>query len=246
MSLFSMSLRSRKMSPRRINRSETVPGPLPAEREAGFILLPVCFLLPGPVLAWLFPGLSPGLRSAFASFIVLLCSVIIFRKSLLLRLRMEKPAFRYVLLPFLESIVIYLLCLFAVSFVMRLCAAGQNPNDDNIRSMLAASGPLFAIALLITGPVSEEIFFRYFVFTSLKKHGIIVSIVLTFLIFATLHLIPYVFSSAFPAILLFMLQYLPATLSLCLLYTRTDSLSCAILLHVLINVFSMTYYLSVI
>ena len=106
------------------------------------------------------------------------------------------------------------------------------PQED-LPDELGADGStaaLFAAAFLVTvvAPVAEELFFRGFVFTSLRRWGLWPAALLTGTIFGAIHL------GSAPDVL-----YLPILaifgVVLCLLYWKTNSLYPAIALHAINN-----------
>ncbi len=129
----------------------------------------------------------------------------------------------WLLVAFLAFVVISA----AYSAIVDIGAQEDLPDELGVDGSTAA---LFAAAFLVTviAPVAEEIFFRGFVFTSLRRWGLWPAALVTGTFFGAIHL------GSAPDVL-----YLPILaifgVVLCLLYAKTGSLYPAIVLHAINN-----------
>lgn len=118
-----------------------------------------------------------------------------------------------------------------------LSVTGSNENNEAVIQMAKDSiGPTAAMAVILA-PIVEESMFRAGIFGLIRRKSRFWAYAVSALCFALYH----VWESALydPRQLLFILQYLPASLALAYVYERSDSIWGCIFLHMLINGISM-------
>ena len=102
---------------------------------------------------------------------------------------------------------------------------GRFPLEEMTRDMISGNPLIMSIQLGILGPVGEELFFRGFAHTALRrKYGFRKGIILSSLFFGVYHIIPWQIPYAFVAGLI-----------LAYVYERTQSIYSPILFHILNN-----------
>lgn len=102
---------------------------------------------------------------------------------------------------------------------------GQFPLDELVEQMVSRSPVLMSLNLAVLGPVGEEIFFRGFAYSALrKKYGVKKGILVSALFFGAYHMIPWQIPYAVVAGVL-----------LALVYEKTQSLYPSILFHIINN-----------
>lgn len=143
----------------------------------------------------------------------------------------------YLLLTALSNLVYYLL-------LAVLNGESINPNDEAvIDAVQTSSGAMIAVAVLL-GPVVEETIFRGVLFGSLRSKSRVAAYLVSWLIFSVYHLWQYAVADPDPRLLIMLLDYLPASLALGWAYERSRNLWCPIVVHALINLISVSYYIN--
>ena len=128
---------------------------------------------------------------------------------------------------FLKTISLYMLLIFLLAIASNLLSGSlkqslglplQGQNDARIQAALLENPYLFLLVGCFVGPVVEELFFRrFFLGTFLAKFSDWLGIVLTTILFATLHMHSWALSEWVTAI-----SYIAGGLLLSLLYLRKD------------------------
>ena len=128
---------------------------------------------------------------------------------------------------FLKTISLYMLLIFLLTIASNLLSGSlkqslglplQGQNDARIQVALLENPYLFLLVGCFVGPVVEELFFRrFFLGTFLAKFSDWLGIVLTTILFATLHMHSWALSEWVTAI-----SYIAAGLLFSLLYLRKD------------------------
>jgi membrane protease YdiL (CAAX protease family) len=102
---------------------------------------------------------------------------------------------------------------------------GQFPLDELVEQMVSGNPVLMSLNLAVLGPVGEEVFFRGFAYSALrKKYGVKKGILVSSLFFGAYHMIPWQIPYAVVAGVL-----------LALVYEKTQSLYPPILFHIINN-----------
>ncbi len=130
---------------------------------------------------------------------------------------------------------------FALLFISSLLVTGlfervgltQNENNDAVYAMATTElGPIAAAGTFLA-PFVEECIFRGAIFGSLRRKNRALAYIVSVLLFSLYH----VWQSALfdPMQLLYLLQYIPASLILVRCYERCDSIWAVIFVHMLNN-----------
>ena len=139
------------------------------------------------------------------------------------------------------EIFIVVLRSFALLFISSLAVTGlfervgltQNENNDAVYAMATAEfGPIAAAGSFLA-PFVEECIFRGAIFGGLRRKNRAVAYIVSALLFSLYH----VWESAIfdPTQLLYLVQYIPASLILARCYERCDSIWGVIFVHMLNN-----------
>ena len=110
-----------------------------------------------------------------------------------------------------------------------------NVNDRNIASLAQEHYLLMVLGTVVLVPVTEELLYRGVVFSALQKANPILAYALSILLFSAIHVIGYVGTYHWSALLLCLLQYIPAGFCLAWVYQQSGSIFTPILLHATIN-----------
>ncbi len=121
----------------------------------------------------------------------------------------------------------------------RVLGSLTNPNQAAVNAMTRLNpGVMLAIGVFLA-PVVEETLFRGVVFGSLQGRNRLAAYLLSTLLFALYHLWSRLDFTK-PWQLLYLLQYVPAGLTLCWSYERGRNVWCPVFLHMLLNYVSIS------
>ncbi|MGM9522428.1 MAG: lysostaphin resistance A-like protein [Oscillospiraceae bacterium] len=136
---------------------------------------------------------------------------------------------------------IYIALMYAVNFLLGLFLNElTNPNSSAVISETKLNpNTMLAIGVLLA-PVVEEVLFRGVVFGTIRRKHRITAYIVSSVFFAVYHLWEYIVYSFSPAILLYLIQYIPAGLVLGWCYERGRNLWCPVFLHMIINYISIS------
>lgn len=116
-----------------------------------------------------------------------------------------------------------------------------NANDDTIMEMLQTSFWPLAICTVLLVPITEEVLYRGLIFGNLYNRSKIIGFVVSTLLFASIHVVPYLFTHDISQLALAFLQYLPAGLVLGFVYGKSDSIFTGTLIHMIINLIGVAF-----
>lgn len=156
-------------------------------------------------------------------FLLFVLGILAYREELQKQLSLILPKKK----DFLKTISLYMVLVFLLTIASNLLSGFikqtlglplQGQNDASIQVALLENPYLFLLVGCFIGPVVEELFFRrFFLGTFLAKFSDFIGIVLTTLLFATLHMHSLVLSEWVTAI-----SYLAGGLFFSLLYLKKD------------------------
>ena len=156
-------------------------------------------------------------------FLLFVLGILAYREELQKQLSLILPKKK----EFIKTISLYMVLVFLLTIASNLLSGFikqtlglplQGQNDASIQVALLENPYLFLLVGCFIGPVVEELFFRrFFLGTFLAKFSDFIGIVLTTLLFATLHMHSLVLSEWVTAI-----SYLAGGLFFSLLYLKKD------------------------
>ena len=111
----------------------------------------------------------------------------------------------------------------------------SNPNNDAVTEIASQSfGTMKAISVYFA-PIVEECLFRGVIFGFLRKKSRVLTYAVSIVVFGLYHVWQYVLVYGDFTMLLYALQYIPASVALCLAYDRSGSIWTGIFMHMGIN-----------
>ena len=154
--------------------------------------------------------------------------------------------FTYYLINFLATILIYHEFLGrsvrqATQHIAYFCQAvvlglRRKPTEDDVISAMSRSGRyLMVVSTVILVPPAEECVFRGLIFRNLYRKSRWVAYVVSILAFAAIHVLGFIGKYSPLELVMAVLQYLPAGLSLAWAYTKSDTIFAPIIIHACIN-----------
>lgn len=114
-----------------------------------------------------------------------------------------------------------------------------NQNDASIAGMTQSGYYFMVLGTVIFAPITEECVYRGLLFRNLWRTGPIVAYLVSMFAFSIVHIISYLGVYTPLQMTLAFLQYLPAGLCLAWCYVKSGSICGPILMHALINLYSI-------
>lgn len=112
----------------------------------------------------------------------------------------------------------------------------QNDNEIALDDeQLAANPILYAVTVVILGPVVEEVIFRFLIYRIIRRKSMMIAFVVSVLLFSFIHVDYSVLVAKNYLQLLNMLIYLPLGIGTVVLYERNRNLMYPIILHMALN-----------
>ncbi len=144
----------------------------------------------------------------------------------------------------LTAIVLGFFGYYALRWIMSLIfwLVGWNdfPAVRDILSQVRLNSGVMPIVSIFLAPIAEEVLFRGVAFGGLRRKSRLAAYIVSFLIYAFYCVWSRVFGGFGWDLLIDFLYYLPASLALCWCYEKGGSIWSSILLHVLINILSVS------
>ena len=134
----------------------------------------------------------------------------------------------------------YLLSFVVVALLSLLVPEISNPNQNTINDNLQLNANVMKAVGIFLAPVIEEVLFRGVAFGGIRKKNRIAAYVVSAVLFSVYHLWQYIFIDFEWTTLLYLLQYVPASVMLCWCYERSRNIWGPIFMHMLVNVISLS------
>ena len=138
------------------------------------------------------------------------------------------------------ALVAYWLSTLAMNWAIRQLDPGfVNRNDASIASMTQGSYYLMLLGTGILAPVAEECVYRGLVFRNIYSTAPWAAYLVSMVAFSMVHIVSYVGAYTPLQLVLAFVQYLPGGAWLCWCYTKSGSIYGPIVMHSLINLYSL-------
>lgn len=141
-----------------------------------------------------------------------------------------------VVLAYLAYYVIVNLVFYLLSFVLTDMAS---PNTQEIIKQMKLDKNVMILVAVLLAPIVEETLFRGVLFGTIRRKSRLLAYIVTALVFSVYHLWQFFVGGFEWSMLLYLLQYIPASLALCWCYERSGSIWSPIVLHAAINLISI-------
>ena len=115
-----------------------------------------------------------------------------------------------------------------------------NPNNEMTAQIALEDPGIIRATAIFLAPLVEETLFRGVLFGSVRRKHRTLAFVLSTLLFCLLHVWQYVVADQDLSLLIYGIQYIPASLALAWCYERSGSLWSSVFLHMLINALAFT------
>jgi membrane protease YdiL (CAAX protease family) len=219
-----------------------------SEKVLGWVYIPVHAILLPWLLAYLYQHLLTDMDVVFKTpNINLVYYIISFSFLLIFLFRFLKNSFsdlldnligslKAILLGYLFNIVLT----YALSQLMSLVLNEQlNPNTQEIINQTKLNANVMIAVAVLFAPVVEETLFRGVIFGTIHKKSRILAYAVSTLLFSVYHLWHYFIGGFEPSMLLYLLQYIPASLALAWCYEKSSSIWAPIVMHAAVNFISI-------
>ena len=124
----------------------------------------------------------------------------------------------------------------AVSMLISLIETGSvNPNESAIDELIPLNPNVMKAIAVFLAPVVEETLFRGVVFGSIRKSSRVIAYIVSTLLFSVYHIWSYVAFGLDWSVLIYVLEYVPASIALAWCYERSRNIWAPIFLHMAIN-----------
>jgi membrane protease YdiL (CAAX protease family) len=219
---------------------------LKSERIVGAAYLPVhIFLLP-----WLFANtnvLSQMNIALSGPSVNLIYFVISFVFILIFLFRYLKASFfalldnllgslKYIVLAYMLNYLFITLVSVILSFILQ---DASNPNTQEIINQTKLDKDVMIFIAVLLAPIVEETLFRGVLFGTIRNKSRVTAYIVSALVFSVYHLWQYFVGGFEWSLLLYLLQYIPASVALCWCYEKSGTIWSPIVLHAAINLISI-------
>lgn len=148
------------------------------------------------------------------------------------------------LLGSLKYIVLaYLLNSLFITFVSVIISLilqdASNPNTQEIISQTKLDKDVMIFIAILLAPIVEETLFRGVLFGMARNKSRVTAYIISTLVFSVYHLWQYFVGGFDWSMLLYLLQYIPASVALCWCYEKSGTIWSPIILHAAINLISI-------
>lgn len=139
------------------------------------------------------------------------------------------------------GLLLYYIGSFVVSLVIGYIDSDfSNINDSNISILAQDNYTLMFLCTVLLVPVTEELLYRGLIFRGLQKKNRLLAYLVSAAVFSLIHVVGYIGLTSTTTLLLCLLQYIPAGLSLCWAYEKADTIWAPILMHMTVNQISIS------
>ena len=138
------------------------------------------------------------------------------------------------------GLVAYWVSFTAVTWALKQLDPGYvNQNDASIAAMKKGGYYLMLLGTVVLAPLTEECVFRGLIFRNLWKTSAIAAYLVSMAAFSAVHIVSYIGVDSPLHLVLAFLQYLPAGVWLAWCYTKSGSIFGPIVMHAIINLYSL-------
>jgi|GEM_PF-5191756 len=133
------------------------------------------------------------------------------------------------------SLAIYAVAFMAaigISWILSLLTSVQDSNQSSVDS---ASLLFQVVGACMLAPIAEELYFRFFLYRTLREHSRVLAVIISSTLFALWHTAAAIFIAGDATQLLSTLPYLPLGIAFALTYEKTQNIKYPILLHIASN-----------
>lgn len=217
---------------------------LPREITWGtrYLLFQLAFLgaLIKLLLGWLWPGYSAVWLDTIYYGINLAAAIWIFRHFISQSLcHAIKHLPLIIIVSFIALIVYFAVVPPLETAIETLKPDFVNQNNSYVIQKAATNQWLNTFGIIALVPFAEEIWYRGLLFGAIRKKNRALAYVVSVLVFAAIHIIPYWGMYTLPVFLLSFAVYIPAGLILALAYELSDNIFAPVLIHTTINTIAM-------
>lgn len=211
----------------------------------GVVFFIVSQFLMGYILSFLFGlfGVEESEVSINGAYYVVnfLAAALLFRRFLAYSLPIAADHF----LRFFKAIVLGFVLYLGLQMVTGMIASVTlpeftSPNDETIRAIAGVNYNVMWVGAVLLAPLVEETLMRGLIFGNVRRKSRLLAYILTALVFAAMHILPFVKTMDVMTIILNLLAYGLPSIALCAAYEMSGTIWAPIALHMIINAIAMT------
>lgn len=170
-----------------------------------------------------------------------LLNAVLFRRYLAYSLPVAAEHFLRFFKAIVLGFVLYLGCQMLTGMLASVISPEfATPNDDTVRSIAGTNYNVMWVGAVLLAPMVEETLMRGLIFSNVRRKSRLLAYLLTALVFAAMHILPYITSMDALSILLNFLVYGLPSIALCVAYEISGTIWAPIALHMIINAIAMT------
>ncbi len=117
---------------------------------------------------------------------------------------------------------------------------GMSPNNQAVMAEVTADHRRMAVMVVVMAPLVEEPLFRGLLFGCIRPRSRAAAYIVSALLFSLYHVWQYAVIYADPAMLLYILLYLPVSIGLAWAYDRSGSIWAPMVMHGIVNAVSLS------
>ena len=219
-----------------------------SERVFGFVFIPLQSVVL-PILLWIIYGLI-GFEPV-DPYDSLIYYAVSFFLVLVVMFRFLKASFSDFIGGLWNSIkalilgyILYRVLLFAASLLLARVMGGTNPNQEAVIKEISSTYRVMIVVTVILAPIVEEPLFRGVLFGVIRQKNRALAYIISVVLFCVFHLWAYIVFDFSWDNLLYLAQYVPASIALAWCYERSGTIWTPIILHAVHNLLSTLQYKS--
>ena len=210
-----------------------------SERILGCIYIPIHSVVLPLLLGILLSLFAPDTQPPYQMLIYYTASLIL---TLSIMLSFLRDSFSDLIDGFWRAVqaiilgyVLYRVLLWLAALLSTQIIIGSNPNTEEFDAVAKINFKILLIVAVVIAPIVEEAMFRGALFGSIRQKNRIAAYIVSALVFAVYHLWDYMLFDFKPEIIIYSIQYIPASIALAWCYERGGTIWAPILLHAAIN-----------
>lgn len=209
------------------------------ERIIGILYIPIHAVLIPSAIVWVARFLGYSLDNPTLNLIYYGFGALLLLLSMNRYWRATIRDFTHSPIRTIQAIVLGFVAYWALNYAVYLLMALftselTNPNTAAVTETMAINKDMMLVVMILLAPVAEETMFRGALFGTLRKKNRILAYAVSSVVFAVYHLWGYTFDGGW-SVLIYVLQYIPASLALAWCYEWSGTLVAPVVMHALVN-----------
>lgn len=139
------------------------------------------------------------------------------------------------------NLILYYVAQYAITlFLLMAISQTVNPNTETVDEAIQVNSKIMLFLAAVLAPFVEEILFRGVVFGNIAKKNRTAAYIISTVLFAAYHLWIYVlYGESILIILIYSVQYVPASVLFARTYEQSGNIYAPMLMHMIINIIAV-------